>query len=99
MASMNFEISTSVRPCYVISTKQKALFHKWITVAEVIPPSNLRSGHHGGQIIDTYALVEFEDGRMGRIHSSNIRFDDGGKFNEHYWISEELDRLEKGERK
>lgn len=51
------------RPC-IASPGRKALFHRFVNVAEVAVPSIMTGGHPGGQLANTYALVEFEDGRL-----------------------------------
>lgn len=63
----------------------KALFHCWSYRSEVVGESPLRGGHPGGQISDTFGLVEYEDGTMHEVKPQNIRFVDG-KINEYgFW--------------
>lgn len=85
MASFNdITISTSeYRPCFVDG--EKALFHRWVVISEIIPPSMLRGGHNGGNVTETFALVEFENGEIRLSHPRQIRFCPSGKFNEYSW--------------
>lgn len=63
----------------------KALFHCWSYRSELVGESPLRGGHPGGQISDTFGLVEYEDGTMHEVKPQNIRFVDG-KINEYgFW--------------
>lgn len=71
------------RPCMVMvyhrnnpPLEMRALFHKWTTEAEPIPPSNLRGGQQGGQFCTTLAIVELEDGKVMTSTPGSIRFID-----------------------
>ena len=70
---VEFKISCAVyRPCIVKG--RKALFHGWSNKAEVIPPSPMVGGHPGGQLSQTVALVEYEDGSVHEAYPSEVRF-------------------------
>lgn len=71
------------RPCMVTvyrrnnpPAEQRALFHKWTTEAEPIPPSLMRGGQQGGQFCTTLAIVELEDGKVTKATPDSIRFID-----------------------
>jgi len=83
------------RPCYVKPTNSKikgevrilktedltrAMWHKWVDVAQAIPQSMLPGGHPAGIIRDTLALVEYEDGTMAKVHPERVIFADYGDF-------------------
>ena len=75
MASLNLD---NRRPCYVrVDCVEiiKAMFHCWSHETKFLP----RSGH---QVNDTFAIIEFEDGTLGRVKPEQIRFADGGGFDE-----------------
>lgn len=85
---MDTNIKINLRPCvltkYGDESKYKALFHCWIHYSNVIPPSNLRGGHNGGQVSDVYGLVELEDGSVEIVSPKSIRFLDS-LFNDYTW--------------
>lgn len=59
------------RICYIDNWQrdhQKALFHKWID-NEIVKKD-------GTRVMQTLALVEFEDGTMYRAEYSTVRFED-----------------------
>ena len=60
------------RPCIVDG--EKALFHRWLTVAYVVDASLMVGGHPGGQMMDTLGLVELESGAMRKVLPRDIRF-------------------------
>lgn len=63
-----------------------ALFHGWNHVAEVAAPSLLTGGHAGGQLCNTFALVEYEDGRVAQVPVNRIIFlDSGDSFASYNW--------------
>lgn len=67
------------RPCFVggvDSMEEKALFHCWSNRAYVINPSLLVGGCPGGQVWNTYGVVELEDGSVVEVPPCNIRFID-----------------------
>lgn len=59
------------RLCYVDNWQrdhQKAIFHKWI--------DNTIHKKNGETILQTLALVEFEDGTLARVDYTSIKFED-----------------------
>lgn len=76
----DIKIKTELRPC--IFSGRKALFHKFIEISKVIPPSLMMGGHNGGQLTENAALIEFEDGSIHRVKDIDIKFCDN-KFNEY----------------
>ena len=72
------DIEFTLRPCIVRGEEsaKNALFHRWVDVAEVIPPSPIRGGHGGGQLWCVYGIVEFEDGSVQKVFPERIRFID-----------------------
>ena len=95
-------IEQSLRPCYVMTYKsdpkqrgrlikdreEKALFHCWEQTSDVIGPSPMVGGHSGGVIAGVVAIVEREDGRVGRVRPEDIRFCDN-KFQEYAFEEED----------
>lgn len=57
-----------------------------MNVAEVAAPSVMRGGHQGGQLENTFALLEFEDGRL-RMKPVNeiLMLDSAAHFSTHDW--------------
>ena len=51
-------------------------FHGWEVISNVISPSPMIGGHPGGQISETYGIVEFPD-RIVEVRPTQIRFRDG----------------------
>ena len=83
-------IKAELRPCMVRDPKTQdlvpALWHCWSHVAEVVAPSPLRGGHAGGQLSSTFALVEFEDGTVAKVHPERVAFlSSAEKFKEYAW--------------
>ena len=70
------------RPCFVLTgtetTKVKGMFHQWCVRA--YPYSALLVGHESGQVVQTYGLVELEDGTVHEVDPKAIIFADGGEF-------------------
>ena len=60
----------------------RAIWHRWVDVAQAIPESILRGGHPAGIIRDTLALVEYEDGTVAKVRPERVVFADGGDFGE-----------------
>lgn len=93
MAAFPTEItvkSSEYRPCMV--GDKKALFHRWVHISQIVPPSVLKGGHSGGVIADDVGLVEFEDGSVGKVFAEKIHFlDSGNLFHENalFWRTEE----------
>lgn len=71
------------RPCLVLGNK--AMFHMWVEVREIVPPSILKHGHQGGIIAGVLGLVEYENGSMAKMQPEHIQFVDGGDFHEWCW--------------
>ena len=71
-------IIPKLRPCMVIDNdigkERKAFFHCWGYSATVIGPSALRGGHPGGQVFETYGIVEMEDGEVKQLSPYKIKF-------------------------
>lgn len=72
MAFGEIQILWTGRPCMVDG--DKGIFHFWGITAEVIAPSMMVGGHPGGQLAETYGLVEFTDGSVRRVVPTKIRF-------------------------
>lgn len=67
----------NTRPCITwqsYSEPQRALFHGWSFVAEIFAPSIRRGGHPGGQVANTFALVEYDDGCVEELPVNKILF-------------------------
>ena len=54
----------------------KALFHCWNHKSELVGESPCYGGHPAGQISKTFALVEYEDGKIHEVEPTQIRFVD-----------------------
>lgn len=52
----------------------RAIFHRWTEVCELRLPGLMIGSGQGGQLKDTFALVEFEDGTIKRVRPEEIRF-------------------------
>ena len=63
-----------LRPCTVDG--EKALFHRWEEYAMVLEPSPMVGGHPGGQVRQTYAIVELENGQVKEVKPSKVVFSD-----------------------
>lgn len=63
-----------LRPCTVDGVK--ALFHRWEEYAMVLEPSPMVGGHPGGQVRQTYAIVELENGQVKEVKPSKVVFSD-----------------------
>lgn len=83
MASCDITIRCETRPCYVDG--RKAMWHKWVDVSEIVPPSIAIGGHGGGVVRDTLALVEYEDGDVAKVYAEKVKFADHGAFRETAW--------------
>lgn len=64
----------NLRPCIIVSSNQKALFHGVFQQSYVRPPSYLKGGHPGGTVSTPVAVVELEDGRIIYVEAHDIRF-------------------------
>ena len=56
--------------------KIKALFHCWGRRSELYGASLMIGGHPGGQVSETFAIVEYEDGTIHEVKPTYIRFVD-----------------------
>lgn len=79
------ENKLQTRPC-IAHPGRKALFHRFVNVAEVVAPSIMTGGHPGGQLQNTYALLEFENGCLSMEPiNSIIMLDSAEYFAAHDW--------------
>lgn len=68
-----------VRPCVIMrenGTRYHALFHRWVDKSWIVPPSPLVGGHSGGVMRATFALCEYDDGRIAEVPPSEVMFVD-----------------------
>lgn len=74
------------RPCLILKptkkdddNKEKAMFHEWVTMEEVVSPrfGSSRNPLPWGQRNVIIGLVEFEDGRLDMVSPHAITFVDG----------------------
>lgn len=81
------------RPCWVRG--KKALFHQWVNSARPVLRNvekvDENAQHY--QLSLTHAVVEFEDGTVERVWPQDVKFADGGGFEEYAWLpmSEDAD--------
>ncbi len=69
-----------IRQCIVSNPEPtRGLFHAWSHYARVIDASPLMGGHPGGQISDTYGIVELADGSVIQVRPEKIKFLDSGE--------------------
>ena len=68
-------LSLDLRPCIV--NGKPALFHRWADWSEIVEPAIMRGGHGGGVVRAALAIVEYEDGTVGRVLPEKVRFLDG----------------------
>lgn len=67
-------MNDSRRSCYV--DNRKAIFHRWVDTS--FPKDK-------GFILQTLALVEYEDGSVQQVQPKKIKFADGGAFDQFVW--------------
>lgn len=74
----NIEINFGVRPCIVTQNgeEKKALFHMWEFFSKPVAADLYIGGCPEGQMSMIFGLVEYEDGTMGEVNPSQIRFVD-----------------------
>lgn len=74
------------RPCYVYG--KKALFHRWANDARPQLPNGVAPDENARyfQFRSTKAIVEFEDGTVGRVWPNEVKFADGGHFKDYAWL-------------
>lgn len=70
--------SPKLRPCVVDG--EKALFHRWEDYATVIEPSPMVGGHPGGQLRETFAIVEMESGKVMEVKPTKVKFEDTSEY-------------------
>jgi hypothetical protein len=63
-----------LRPCIV--NGKKALFHTFEQFSKIVPPSLMVGGDNGGVMAEVFAIVEYEDGKVGRAYISELIFTD-----------------------
>ena len=69
---------SNLRPCIVnVDNKEvQAVFHMFYTEYWDVPPSPMIGGSPGGQMSMAMALVEYNDGTVGKVPACLIRFTD-----------------------
>ena len=80
-------LDNEYRPCYVKG--RRAVFHRWINTANPALPRGIDANDERArffQFRSTDGLVEFEDGTLARVWPLDIRFADGGFFEDYSWI-------------
>ena len=86
-------VEHKLRPCYIDRSskkkvqKEKALFHGWSQISNVVEPSPMIGGAPGGTISYTTGIVEFEDGHVEEVFPEAITFV-VGIFSEYSWGEE-----------
>lgn len=70
--------SPKLRPCMVDG--EKALFHRWEDYATVLEPSPMVGGHPGGQLRETFAIVEMESGQVMEVKPTKVKFEDTSEY-------------------
>lgn len=75
--------STEYRPCYIMTphrtsspTRERALFHKWTYEQQPVSAGLARGSHPGGQLSETWGIVEKEDGSVCLVSPQCIVFTD-----------------------
>lgn len=66
-------VQGEMRPC-LVDGGIPALWHRWTSRCEIVPPSICVGGHSGGNISACFALVEFEDGAVAEVNPERVRF-------------------------
>lgn len=86
MANGNIVIRHELRPCKIRyrGDVRKALFHKWMTYAEIVKPSLMVDGDKGGQLQSDRAIVELENGLVTTVEPWELQFVDN-IFSEYAW--------------
>lgn len=78
------------RPCIV--NGRRAMFHRWADNARPVTPRGIEekepADHY--QLHTVGGIVEYYDGTVERVWPSDIRFIDGGGFEEIVWPEEDL---------
>lgn len=73
------------RPCWACG--RRALFHRWAASAHPVLPRGVEPSENARyyQFRNVTALVEYEDGTVGRVYPNEIQFADGGGFDKFTW--------------
>lgn len=72
--------SNEIRPCLIgKNLDQKAVFHGWVEVSQIVPPAITVGGHGGGVVKDVCGLVELDDGTVREVMVDKIKFLDSEK--------------------
>lgn len=80
-------ITDERRPCW--ARGRKALFHRWMNSAHPVLPRGVEPGDKDArffQFRSTTAIVEYEDGTVGRVYPNEVEFADGGGFDNFTWL-------------
>lgn len=82
------QIQDTRRPCW--ARGRKALFHRWVNSAHPVLPRGQEPDENSRyfQFRNVTALVEFEDGTVGRIYPNELQFADDGGFDKFTWPGE-----------
>lgn len=64
----------NLRPCTV--NGKNAHFHTLEQYSRIVPPSLMVGGGNGGVLAEVLAIVEYEDGTLGRTSISSLKFTD-----------------------
>lgn len=62
------------RPCEVKG--KQGIFHNWVQTATPIQAENLRGGAPAGQLMQVFAIIEYEDGTVRLEYPNDIVFTD-----------------------
>ncbi len=62
------------RPCEVKG--KQAVFHNWVQTATPIQAENLRGGAPAGQLVQVFAIIEYEDGTVCLEYPKDVVFTD-----------------------
>lgn len=73
-------IKDETRPCFYKG--KRAMFHRWAELRQAIAESLMIGGHPAGIIAVTFAIIELEDGTVMEVSPHDIKFADGGGFND-----------------
>ena len=84
----------SRRPCWV--NGKRAFFHCWANTARPAMPRgvDLDENPEYFQLAHLHAVVEFEDGHVERVWPQDVKFADGGRFEDFAWTPQEEDDAE-----
>lgn len=77
----------SPRPCWVKG--KKAIFHRWCNNANPVLPRGVEPDDEKAryfQYRSVQAVVEYMDGTVERVYPQQVKFADGGRFDEMTWL-------------